>query len=116
MAIGFKISEFNQQIAVTSKSKARQADGTYAVTTVPKFTTPFAKITPINSAQFFTEGMSEKDSYYWVSVIYDSGRYINMGDAITWNGKTLKPVGDCQVEAIGDKRVIKQKVKHTSDV
>lgn len=116
MAIGFKISDFNQAIEVQGKSKVKQPDGTYTVSVVPKFSTSFANVVAINSSQFFSEGVSEKDSYYWVSIAYASGRQIAMSDTVLWNGKTLKPVGDSIIEASGKKRFIKQKVKHTSDV
>jgi len=79
-----------------------------------RFVTSFANIKAISSHQGYSEGVSEKDTYYLISYAYQADRAINISDRILWGDKILKPVGDCIITDFGDKRVYQQKAKYSA--
>lgn len=110
-----KRSEFNQPVIVNKiTGQAKQPDGTIKNTFGLRFRTSFANITIDKSLQQYKEGVSEKDTYYRLKYEYAADRVISITDQILWNGKVLKPIGDCVADNEGNKKIFVQKIKYTS--
>lgn len=76
--------------------------------------TALANIKATNTSQAWANGMDEKDTLYTMLINYSPDRVIELNDRILWAGKTLKPVGDMTIGDYGNKRLIKQTIKHSA--
>lgn len=112
MAKQINISDLSQKIAVQTLTEVTNSDGSTTKSFTNRFNT-VALIQVQNTSQAYAGGMDEKDTLYNIYYRYHSTRFINITDRIVWNGKILKPVGDCVANDFGDKRFFKQMAKHS---
>ena len=111
-----KISLYNQRIEVKKLTETVLEDGnTMKDWSATRFVTDFANIENVSSVQFYANGMSAKETLYRLTFHYSAEREIVLSDKILWGGKTLLPVGGCEVEDLGNKKFFKQLVKHIRD-
>lgn len=113
MSKATKISDLNQSVAIQRMVETETEDGNTMKTFVTRFTA-LANIKATNTSQAWANGMDEKDTLYTMLIIYSPDRVIEINDRIIWGGKTLKPVGDMTISDYGNKRLIKQIIKHSA--
>lgn len=114
MATKIKISDLNQSVAIERMVEVDTPDGNTDKNYVPRFTA-LANIKASNTSQAWANGMDEKDTLYTMLINYSPDRVIDITDRIIWSGKILKPVGDATIGDYGNKRFIKQIIKHSAN-
>lgn len=109
-----KISKLNQFITVNLRTGVKQPDGSIKNNwNTERFSTR-ADIIRKSTQQGYENGVSEADTYYMITYRHHPDRIIQITDQIHWNGKLLKPVGNCEVINEGTKTYLSQRAKHTS--